>query len=68
MTRDSSDVAAAAGSERLPTLDGERLFSRYSSFLYTLTTLAAAIWIILVGGAIPAVGDTRLGGPFRAHR
>ena len=61
MNDDSGHAVAAARSDRMPTLDSERIFSSYSSFLYTLTTLAAAVWIILVGGAIPAVGDTRLG-------
>ncbi len=47
--------------ERLPTLPEERFFSSYSSFFYTLASLASAVWIVLVGGALPAVGDTRLG-------
>ncbi|MGD9893623.1 MAG: cytosine permease, partial [Dehalococcoidia bacterium] len=47
--------------ERAPTLDAERLFTSYSGFLYTLVAIASAIWVVLVGSAIPAVGDTKLG-------
>ncbi len=46
---------------RLPTPPEGRFFTSGLSFFYTLTTLASAVWIILVGGALPAVGDTRLG-------
>ncbi len=48
-------------SARLPTRGGGRLFSSYSGFAYTLMTIAAAIWIVLIGGVLPSVGDTRLG-------
>lgn len=56
--RSMSAQDASAG--RLPTLDHERQFSSYGSLLYTLMTLTASIWIFLVGGVLPAVGDTRL--------
>lgn len=59
---DSVNVdSGAAASERAPTLEGERLFTSYGSFFYTVMAIAAAIWVILVGSAIPAVGDTGLG-------
>ena len=48
-------------SARLPTPGADRLFSSYSGFAYTLMTIAAAIWIVLIGGVLPSVGDTRLG-------
>ena len=51
----------AVSAERAPTPDGERIFPSFGSFFYTLMALAAAIWVVLVGSAIPAVGDTKLG-------
>ena len=46
---------------RMPVLSGERLYSSYGSFLWTCTSLSAATWAYLIGGNLPAVGNTLIG-------
>lgn len=61
MNAESGPDASSAISGRLPTLEHERIFSSYGSFFRTFATLGSAIWVFLMGSALPMVGDTRLG-------
>ncbi|MGE3599229.1 MAG: cytosine permease [Dehalococcoidia bacterium] len=45
---------------RLPVLPHERIYTRYGSLLWTTAVLSAASYAYLVGGALAAVGNTRL--------
>ncbi|REE18130.1 purine-cytosine permease-like protein [Paraburkholderia sp. BL27I4N3] len=56
-----STVEREALAGRLPILSGERVYSTYTSFLWTCCTFSAATWAFLIGGYLPAVGDWRLG-------
>lgn len=60
MSVDSGPDASSAVSGRLPALEGDRVFSSYGSFFRTFTTLGSAVWVFLMGSALPMVGDTRL--------
>src|ERR1700688_1805354 len=60
MTTDASIGAIAAVSGRLPTREDERIYVTYGSFLRTFTAFGSAVWVFMVGSALPAVGDTRL--------
>jgi NCS1 family nucleobase:cation symporter-1 len=60
---DSANVAmqreSVAG--RLPVLGSERVYDGYLSFMWTGVTFAAATYAFLIGGALPFVGNTKLG-------
>ncbi|MGI4860737.1 MAG: cytosine permease [Janthinobacterium lividum] len=46
---------------RLPILPAERLYGRYVPYMWTGVTFAAATYAFLIGGALPFVGNTKLG-------
>jgi NCS1 family nucleobase:cation symporter-1 len=46
---------------RLPVLPGERIYNGYTSYMWTGVTFAAATYAFLIGGALPFVGNTKLG-------
>jgi nucleobase:cation symporter-1, NCS1 family len=52
-------LAAIAG--RLPTLEGERVIATYGALFRSIATMGCAVWVFLMGSALPMVGDTRLG-------
>lgn len=56
-----SRIAREALSGRLPITGDERIYTKYSTFLWTCTALSAATWAFLVGSSLPYVGDTKLG-------
>lgn len=58
MSAEPAQSAALAG--RLPVLPEERVFVTSGSFARTCVTFGSAIWIFLVGSALPAFGSTRL--------
>jgi nucleobase:cation symporter-1, NCS1 family len=60
LTADVTIDAAVAAAGRLPTREAERVYSTYGSFLRTFTAFGSAVWVFMVGSALPAVGDTRL--------
>jgi nucleobase:cation symporter-1, NCS1 family len=53
-------ITREALSGRLPILSTERIYSNYTSFLWTCTTFSAATWAFLIGGYLPYLGDTRI--------
>jgi nucleobase:cation symporter-1, NCS1 family len=61
----AKDIKALAQREalsgRLPTLHGERIYDRYTTFLWTCTAFSAATWAFLIGGFLPFVGNTKVG-------
>lgn len=54
-------VTQEALSGRLPILSGERVYSKYVTFLWTCTAFGAATWAFLVGSYLPYVGNTVAG-------
>lgn len=46
---------------RLPVQASERLYDSYFSYMWTGVTFAAATYAFLIGGALPFVGNTKLG-------
>src|SRR5690242_4385375 len=44
----------------MPIFDDERVYVTYGSFLKTWITFGSAIWIFLIGSALPTVGNTQL--------
>jgi NCS1 family nucleobase:cation symporter-1 len=60
MSSDASIGAPVAASGRLPTREDERIYVTYGSFLRTFTAFGSAVWVFMVGSALPSVGDTRL--------
>lgn len=45
----------------MPALEGERVYASYGSLFRTIITIGCAVWVFLMGSALPMVGDTRLG-------
>ncbi len=60
-----SNAQAAAEREsisgRMPVLPEERIYDGYASYMWTGVTFAAATYAFLIGGALPFVGNTKLG-------
>ncbi|MCO1374637.1 cytosine permease [Burkholderia multivorans] len=46
---------------RLPVLPGERIYNGYMPYMWSGVTFAAATYAFLLGGALPFVGNTKLG-------
>ncbi|SFU20810.1 cytosine permease [Paraburkholderia aspalathi] len=59
------DLKSGSGREslagRLPVLPAERIYDGYMSYMWTGVTFAAATYAFLIGGALPFVGNTKLG-------
>src|SRR5215831_7842208 len=56
-----SRVTQEALAGRLPILAGERVYTKYRSFLWTATAFSAATWSFLIGGYLPYIGNTVAG-------
>ncbi len=56
-----SRVTQRALTARMPVLSGERIYTNYSSFLWTCTAFAAATWAYIIGSSLPYVGNTKAG-------
>jgi NCS1 family nucleobase:cation symporter-1 len=55
---ESAQSSALAG--RMPVRESERIYETYGAFLRTFTTFGSALWVFLIGSALPSVGDTRI--------
>ena len=45
---------------RLPSRLSDRIYTGFASLMFTQIALAAAIWTVLVGGALPYAGDLKI--------
>ena len=54
-------VTTRALTARLPVLANERIYTNYSSLMWTFLAFNAATWAYLIGGALPFIGNTKIG-------
>ncbi|NMO00874.1 hypothetical protein HH308_06560 [Gordonia sp. TBRC 11910] len=54
-------VTERALTARLPVLHNERIYTSYSTFMWTCTAFGAATWAYIIGSALPYVGNTKVG-------
>jgi nucleobase:cation symporter-1, NCS1 family len=60
MTAAATAVESSALAGRMPVRSSERTYETYGTFLRTFATIGSALWVFLIGSALPAVGDTRI--------